>query len=86
MDFCITDIFFQRKTGIAPWDSFSEVGKAQSEGSFCFLINICDMIGAIGFLTGWPSVGNEGINLYIGILGMKLPSFLTKGQLVKGGW
>ena len=26
-------------------------------------------------------VGNEGINLYIGILGMKLPSFTTKGQL-----
>ena len=30
--------------------------------------------------TGWPLVGNEGINLYIGILGMKLPSFRTKGQ------
>ena len=28
-------------------------------------------------------VGNEGINLYIGILGMKLPSFPTKGQLDK---
>ena len=27
-------------------------------------------------------VGNEGINLYIGILGMKFPSFPTKGQLV----
>ncbi len=26
-------------------------------------------------------VGIEGINLYIGILGMKLPSFPTKGQL-----
>ena len=26
-------------------------------------------------------VGNEGINLYIGILGMKRPSFPTKGQL-----
>ena len=32
--------------------------------------------------SGWPLVGNEGINLYIGILGMKLPSFPTKGQLV----
>ena len=33
---------------------------------------------------GWVArlVGNEGINLYIGILGMKLPSFPTKGQLV----
>ena len=27
--------------------------------------------------TRWPLVGNEGINLYIGILGMKLPSFPT---------
>ncbi len=32
--------------------------------------------------SGWPLVGNEGINLYIGILGMKLLSFPTKGQLV----
>ena len=32
-------------------------------------------------LSGWPLVGNEGINLYIGILEMKLPSFPTKGQL-----
>ena len=30
-------------------------------------------------------VGNEGINLYIGILGMKLPSFPTKGQVPKKG-
>ena len=29
-------------------------------------------------------VGNEGINLYIGILGMKIPSFPTKGQLENG--
>ena len=35
--------------------------------------------------TGWPLVGNEGINLYIGILGMKIPSFPTKGQLENGG-
>ena len=33
------------------------------------------------YLSGWAlPVGNEGINLYIGILGMKLPSF-PKGQL-----
>ena len=35
-------------------------------------------------ISGWPLVGNEGINLYIGyigILGMKLPSFPTKGLL-----
>ena len=32
------------------------------------------------YITGWPLVGNEGINLYIGILGF-IPSFPTKGQL-----
>ena len=31
-------------------------------------------------------VGNEGINLYIGILGMNLPSFPTKGQLDNCHW
>ena len=30
--------------------------------------------------SSWPLVGNEGINLYIGILGIH--SFPTKGQLV----
>ena len=34
------------------------------------------------FFSGWPSVGNEGINLYIGILGIHEPSFPTRGQLV----
>ena len=28
-------------------------------------------------MTGWPLVGNEGINLYIGILGIHEPSFPT---------
>ena len=33
--------------------------------------------------SGWPSVGNEGINLYIGILGIhSLIPYYTKGQLV----
>ena len=32
--------------------------------------------------SGWPLVGNEGINLYIGILGIHEPSFPTKGQPV----
>ena len=36
--------------------------------------------------SGWLLVGNEGINLYIGILGMKLPSFPTKGQLDFGNF
>ena len=31
-------------------------------------------------------LGNEGINLYMGILGMKLPSFPTKGQLEFDFW
>ena len=26
--------------------------------------------GEITLITGWPLVGNEGINLYIGILGI----------------
>ena len=31
---------------------------------------------------GWPLVGNEGMKPYMFMMGMKLPSFPTKGQPV----
>ena len=35
----------------------------------------------MGYISGWPFVGNEGINLYIGILGIHSLIPYESGQL-----
>ncbi len=54
---------------------------SKKAGSTSYLCEIDGWTFSMFFWLALP-VGNEGINLYIGILGMKLPSFPTKGQLV----
>ena len=42
--------------------------------------SILKRISATTGMTGWPLVGNEGMESYMVMMGMKLPSFPTKGQ------
>ena len=55
----------------------SDIDVLFERGKSCFgeLFTV-DFLAVNNFFSGWPLVGNERINLYIGILGT------TKGQLV----
>ena len=62
--------------------------KASTLTSTSCMLTKLSRLGVVDFfLKNWLArkVGNEGINLYwlVYILGMKLPSFPTKGQLEK---
>ena len=57
--------------------------------SGCPDVDVLGTFSALFLLNGEILAGlveNEGINLYMGILGMKLPSFPTKGQLEFDFW
>lgn len=49
------------------------------EGFCVWLVDDMDEYG------GNNQIGNEGMKIYMVVMGMKLPLFPTKGQLVKGG-
>ena len=74
--------------------SLHKVGEFNYGLNYTFFFHVCDWWVVIGWLGKSDSnhfglalpVGNEGINLYIGILGMKLPSFPTKGREMKNSF